>query len=359
MRVWVFFGLVACSAPPTPAPATAIAPAPPATPAPGPRTVVEDRAPVDPIAALAPVDDVAYLVPGRVQIELGGPAIEGPGGNKPIEVSLIQFQGNDVRVGVRLEHARFSLWTDRSRLLATILGDVRADQIYRPNDETQVTLHEGAPVRRLRHEKDRTLVRYVGGLEAELWVADGMLADQGPRRDHVMRIPRPTRLRPQHVWSGVVVRREPRWGADQLAVVASAYMLDTIREVDEAWVLAGYDDSDISLTGFISRRDPPGSVHRPRDPDVAPQRITPNAKAPSGSCLYTRVKGEPIGYIVGDPEVTADDLGNGWWSVTVDSPWGPIPFAAQGPTPLDFVACAPKGSVPPSALNPSPPAPAP
>lgn len=357
MRVWVFFVVAACSAPPAPTPTSpGAAQLPP--PAPEKRTIVES-APRDPIAALAPVDDVAYLVPGRVQIELGGPAIEGPGGNKPIEVSLIQFQGNDVRVGVRLDHARFSLWTDRARLLSTILGDVRADLIYRPNDETSVTLHEGAPVRRLRHEKDRTLVRYVGALEAELWVSDGLLSDLGPRRERIVKIPRPTRLRPQHVWAGVVIRRAPQWNADQLAVVANTYMLDTIREIDQAWALVGYDDTDISVTGFISRRDPPGSVHRPRDPEVAPQKITPNAKAPSGTCLYAHVKGEPIGYIVGDPEVTADDLGNGWWSVTIDSPWGPIPFAARGPTPLDFSACAPQGSVPPSALNPSPPAPAP
>jgi hypothetical protein len=357
MRVWVFFAIAACSAPPTPAPTSPAAVQPPI--AAKTKKPVDERAPIDPIAALAPVDEVAYLVPGRVQIELGGPAIEGPGGTRPIEVSLIQSQGNDVRVAVRLEHARFSLWTDRSRLLSTVVGDVRADRIYRPDDETSVTLHEGAPVRRLKHDGNRTLVRYVGALEAELWVADDQLADSGRRRNGVYKIPRPTRLRPQHVWTGVVIRREPRWGADQLAVVSTGYMLDTIRQVDQAWALIGYDDTDISVTGFVSVRDPPSSVHRPRDPDVAPQRITPNAKVPSGACLYTRVKGEPIGYIVGDPDVTADDLGNGWWSVTVDSPWGPIPFAAQGPTPLDFAACAPQGSVPPSALNPSPRSPAP
>lgn len=354
MRVWVFF-VVACSAPPAP---STTAPTTGQLPATKPRTV-EDRAPIDPIAALAPTDNVSYLVPGRVQIEVGGPAIEGPGGNRPIEVSLIEWQGNMVRAAVRLDHARFSLWTDRARLLATILGDVRADLIYRPNDETSVVLHEGAVVRRLRHEKERTLVRYVGAVEAELWVPDGLLDHVGPRRERIARIPRATRMRPQHVWSGVVIRREPRWGAEQLAVVANGYMLDTIREVDQAWVLVGHDDTDISVTGFISRREPPGTVHRVRDPEIVPQRITPNAKVPSGTCLYTHVKGEPIGYIVGDASVTADDLGNGWSAVTIDSPWGPIPFAAQGPTPLDFVACAPSGSVPPSALNPPPPAPAP
>jgi hypothetical protein len=323
------------------------------------KAVADDAAPVDPIAALAPSELVSYLVPGRVQIQLGGPAIDGPGGNRAIQVSLIETQGNLVRAAVRLEHARFSLWTDRSRLLAVLTHNFTPQQFYRPDDETSVMLHEGAVVRRLKHEDKRTQVRYVGALEIEAWVPDELLGDSGPPRDHVYRIPRATRLAPQLVWSGAVIRREPRWGADQLAVVATAYMLDTIREIDQAWALAAYDDNDLSVTGYVSRRDPPGSVHRPRDPEVAPQTITPNGKVPSGSCLYAQVKGEPIGYIVGDQEVTADDIGAGWWTVTIDSPWGPIPFAAQGPTRTDLISCAPSGSVPPSTLNTPPPAPSP
>ena len=323
------------------------------------KPVADDAPPVDPIAALAPSETVSYLVPGRVQIQLGGPAIDGPGGNRPIQVSLIEKQGNLVRAAVRLDHARFSLWTDRSRLLAVMARDFAPQQIYRPNDETSVMLREGAVVRRLKHEDKRTQVRYVGALEIEAWVPDEVLGDSGPPRDRTFRIPRPTRLAPQHVWSGVVIRREPRWGGDQLAVVATGYMLDTIREIDQQWVLAGYSDNDLSVTGYVSRRDPPGSVHRPRDPEILPQRITPNGKVPSGACLYAQVKGEAMGYIVGDQDVMADDIGGGWWSVTIDSPWGPIPFAAQGPTRADLISCAPSGSVPPSTLNAQPPAPTP
>ena len=186
-----------------------------------------------------------------------------------------------------------------------------------------------------------------------------MIVDAGPPRDRPVRYPRPGRLRPQHVFPGAVIRRESRWGGDQLAVVANAYTLDTVREVDQAWAMIAYDDADISVQGFVSRRDPPGRVHKQKDPDIAPQKITPNGKVPSGTCLYTHVKGDPVGYIVGDQDVMLDDTGAGWWTLTIDSPWGPIPFSAQGPTKLDLRPCAPAGSVPPSTLNPQPPAPSP
>ncbi|MDQ3337174.1 MAG: hypothetical protein M4D80_18585 [Myxococcota bacterium] len=358
MRVWLLVGVMtlpsACGGGGAAAPAT-VAPTPTSTPT----KHVDDAAPIDPIAALAPADRVSYLVPGRVQIDLGATAIEGPGGNKPIQVSLIGRQGNQVRAAVRLEHARFSLWTDRGRLLSVVKSDFNMQTIYRPNDETRAVLHAGAVVRRLKHENKRTQVRYVGAVEVEGWIPDDMLVDEGPPRDRPSRFPRPGRLRPQHVFPGAVIRREPRWTADQLAVVAMTYTLDTIREIDQAWAVIAYDDADVSVQGYVSRRDPPGRVHKPKDPEVAPQKITANGKVPSGTCLYTQVKGDAVGYIVGDQDVMLDDVGAGWWTLTIDSPWGPIPFAAQGPTRTDLVGCAPAGSVPASALNPQPPAPAP
>ena len=117
-----------------------------------PRKTVEDAAPIDPIAALAPRDTVSYLVPGRVQIDLGGPAIEGPGGSKPIQVSIIDRQGGQIRAAVRLDHARFSLWSERSRLLGVVKSDFNLQTMYRPNDETHAVLRGGAVVRRLERE---------------------------------------------------------------------------------------------------------------------------------------------------------------------------------------------------------------
>jgi hypothetical protein len=88
---------------------------------------------------------------------------------------------------------------------------------------------------------------------------------------------------------------------------------------------------------------------------------TPSAKAASGTCLYARARGEPIGYIVGDRDVQLDDAGGGWWTLTLDTPWGPLELAARRSAPRELVACAPAGSVPPPAGSapPQPPSPSP
>lgn len=348
MSVWSILAvlvLVGCGGAPPATPPTA-----PSTKAPAPR-VVDEGPPIDPIAGLAPADNVSYLVPGRVQIDLGGTPIDGPGGTKPIEVSLIGRQGNLVRAAVRLPHARFSVWTDRARVLGVLARDFTMPAFYRPDDETHVVLRAGAIVQRLKRDDKRTQVRYVGAFEVEGWIPEELIVDERRLAKRISRFTPPSRLRPTHAFPGAVLRREPKWASDQLALVANAYTLTTIREVDPAWVVIAYADADVDVQGYLSRRDPPGRVHRPKDPDLAPQRITPNAKVASGTCLYTAIKGDAVGYIVEDQDVTLDDTGGGWWTLTIDSPWGPLPFAAQGPSRADLVACAPTGSVPASTLN--------
>ena len=349
--------LVACSAPAVPPPA------PPPTPprAPAAARVPDEVAPIDPIAALAPVEQVSYLIPGRVQLELGGQTIDAPGGTKPLEVSIVARHARLVRVAIRLPHARFSVWTKASGLLAVLARDFHVMPSHRPDDETRVVLRAGAVVRRRARKQKRSHVRYVGGVEVEGWIPDELLVETGRRKGHIRRFVRPGRMSRQHVFPGAVIRREPRWSGQQLAVAANAYSLDTVRDIDAAWSLVAYDDADVGVQGFVSRRDPPGRVHRPRDPALALQRITPTGKVASGTCLYSRAErdAEPIGYIVGDRDVMLDELGTGWWSLTIDSPWGPLAFGAQGPTRADLVTCAPADSVPASTLNPSPPAPVP
>jgi hypothetical protein len=319
-----------------------------------------ERAPIDPIAALTPVvgADVSWLAPGQAQLELDGPRIENPAGGKPIEVSIIDEHGSVVRVAVPLEHARFSLWTDRSRLYGVMHEDQRVGRFAGRGaafGEIGASVRAGARVKRLAHKGTWTQVRYYGALEIEGWVPDGSLGDAGPPHEYRGRFP--SGHRTLMVTPGAVIRSEAQWTADELAVMANGYFLDTLNELDDGWTEVLYEDGDISVHGFVSKRLPPGEVHRPHtDPEVAPVPITPNAKVASGTCLYSRAKGEMVGYIVGDRDVDLADAETGWFTLTIDSPWGPIAFAASGPTRTDLVACAPPGSVPPPA---PPPAPAP
>ncbi|HEX2688094.1 MAG TPA: hypothetical protein VHN14_15805 [Kofleriaceae bacterium] len=318
-----------------------------------------DRVPVDPIAALTPDDDVelSWVVPGPIQLELGGTQVASAGSGRPIEIGPIDRQGNLERVAVRLEHARFSVWIDRAQMLSVVQRDQRIDVTGVPaiGSDVAAILRAGATVRRLAHRDRSTQIRYLGALEVEGWVPDSVLGDRGHARDGIGRIP--TGRKTLMVIPGAVIRTEPRWAASPLAIVVNGYFLDTIREVDEAWTEVGYEDGDVSVHGFVSKRDPPGHVHHWRETDGTPV-ITPNTTVASGTCLYARPSGDTIGYIVGNRPVDLEDAGRGWWMLTIDTPWGPLGFAAKGPARTELVACAPPNTVPPATPGPSaPPAP--
>lgn len=334
-------------APGTPAPIASVH-----HPAPRARAVAADldRAPVDPIAALTPDDAIdaaglSWVVSGPMQLELGGTPVAASGTGRPIEVAAIDREGNLERVAVRLDHARFSVWIDRSHLLSVVIRDQHLDVSGRlaTGGEIEVVLRAGARVRRLAHRDHQTQVRYLGALEIEGWVPDAALDDHGPVHDATGRIP--TGRKTMMVIPGAVIRSRPRWSAGTLAIMANGYFLDTVRDLDEAWTEVSYEDADAAVHGFVSKRDPPGRVHRWRDTDPAPV-VVPNAAVASGTCLYARAHGDAIGYIVGDRAVNLEDAGGGWWTLAIDTPWGPLGFAARGTDESNLTACAPPDSLP-------------
>jgi hypothetical protein len=343
----LWLGLAGCGAVAPTRPATVHATPSHARPEP-------DRVPIEPIAALAPDDagELSWVIPGPIQLELGGPVV-GAGAGRPIEVGAIDHQGNLLRVAVRLDHARFAAWIDRAHLLSVLRRDQRIEVLGAPatGGDIEVVLRAGAMVRRLAHREHATQVRYLGALQVEGWVPDAVLADRGHARDGAGRIP--TGRKTLMVIPGAVIRSEPRWSASELAIMASGYFLDTIREVDDAWTEVSYEDGDVAVHGFVSRREPPGRVYQWHDRDGA-SSVAPNATVASGTCLYSRPSGDAIGYIVGTRPVDLDDGEPGWWTLTIDTPWGPLAFAARGPSKAELAPCAPSGTVPPAPPAPTP-----
>lgn len=335
------FCLAACGSAAVPA-------TPPPPPAPRHVAADPDRPPVDPIAALTPDAAAArsWVVPGPVRLQLGATPIVTGGSGRPMEVTPIDQVGNLQRVAVRLDHARFSVWIDHAQVLSVLARDQRIDALGVPavGGDVAVVLRAGATVRRLAHRERSTQVRYLGALEVEGWVPNAVLADRGPPRDGAGRIP--TGRKTFMVLPGAVIRAEPRWAASELALMGSAYSLDIVRELDDAWTEVSYEDGDVAVHGFVARRDPPGHLHHWRDAD-APPSVAPNTNVASGSCLYAGAGGDAIGYVVGNRPVYLEDSGNGWWSLTIDTPWGPLGFAARGASKAELAACAPAGTVPP------------
>ncbi|MCW5802211.1 MAG: hypothetical protein KIT31_07470 [Deltaproteobacteria bacterium] len=352
--------VAACgAAPPQPVASSTTATSSTAKPKPQPTDKVRERAPVDPIAGLAPVPDggdVSWMVPGKLLLELGGTPIASPGGNRSMEVSILDEAGKQVRVAIRLDHARFSGWIERGWLLAVVTREQRVSTGpgALPMGDIRVALRPGARVRRVAHKDGATHVRYIGALEVEGWIPDEALADAAPRRRGHGRIP--AGRRQQLVTPGSTFRSEPRWASATLAVVANGYLVDVVGPTAaEGWNEMAYADGEVDVRGYLSLRDPPSRVHRTKDPDVPPVMSTPNDKVASGTCLFSRPNGDAIGYVVGDRDVQLEDAGGGWWTLYVDSPWGAIPFAARGPSPAALFPCAPAGALP----TPPPPAPAP
>jgi hypothetical protein len=332
---------------------------PASDPSPRVRHTVHEGPPIDPVGALSGSgDDVSWIIPGPVQLELGGPPIQAATSTEPIAVLAIEDQGSAVRVGVRLDHVRFAVWTERARLLAIAARREMVRERAGGGDFVDLSqaspvaaeVKPGAHVRRLAHKDGWTQLRYFGALEVAGWVPDDALVDRAAATDPIGRIP--TGRQVLMVTPGAVIRTEPRWSARELAVMATGYFLDTIRDVDDSWVEVSYEDGDLAVHGYVSKHDPPGRVHRPQPASGAVTPTNPTATIASGTCLYARENADPIGYVVGDQHMDLEPTSHtGWYTLLIDTPWGPIAFAAQGPTETDLAACAPPGSVPAPATQ--------
>lgn len=344
MRI-LLIALCACGAASQNAPSPAASALVPSTPsALRPRQDAADSAaPVDVIAALAqPLAESSWIVPGPAQLVLGGTSVQALEGMPRLEVSVLEEQGRDVRVGVRLEHARFALWMAHSRLLSIVARDQRVLQpgapiVAAPGSEAmQVVLHRGAQVQRLARKHGSTQVRYIGALEVEGWIPDDAISDRAPAGYRTSgRIS--SGGKPLMLIQGAIIRAEPKWAGAKLAIVSQTYFVDLVREVDDAWSEVSYEDGDVVVHGYVSRRDPPGRTHR-RPASESRSPLAANVTVRDGTCLYAG--GEPIGFIVDDRQVIVEKTERaGWYALTIDTPWGELVFDARGATETELATC--------------------
>ncbi|MFN0247003.1 MAG: hypothetical protein ACKV2T_08845 [Kofleriaceae bacterium] len=355
MRIAIAFLLVACAAAPTvKAPESDLEATPVVKRDVDPDVIAAP--PVDPILGLAPPThdaEVSWISPGPARIEIASSPIEtAPPNAAPVAGSILDAQGTLVRVAIRLDHARFLLWMDRARMF----GVMKQEQEVRVADgmmpsEAAPLLFPGARVKRLARRDGFVQIRYVGALEFEGWVPETSIGDRGTSRSRG-RIPTGTKT--LTLMPGSIIRAKPDWSGTQVALAANNYFVDVVRELDPKWTEVHYMDGEIRVRGFYQRYSPPGRTHRERvDPNTVPIPIAANAKVASGTCLYARVGGDAVGYIVGDRDVSLESGTNHWWTLAIDTPWGPISFAARGEAAIELDVCAPPSSVPASTLVPA------
>jgi hypothetical protein len=297
--------------------------------------------PIDVIAVLADLRvDTVSIKTGPAQLILGGTTIQAHD-DLVLEVDLLEERGREVRVGVRLDQARFAVWTARARLLGVLAREqyIRArpsGEHVRAGDPIEVTLRSGARVAKLARENGYTQIRYIGALEIEGWVPDEALVERGAAG----RVPG-RRLasgrKTLTVTPGAQIRSEPRMNARVLALLHDSYFVDQVKPLDDGWTEVRYEDNDVAVHGFLSKRDPPGRLHRRRDAEPAPATPT-NATVAAWTCLHA--DGEPIGFTTVATLVQLERAARvGWFELTLDTPWGPLTFEARGPVETALEPC--------------------
>ncbi|HEY4057105.1 MAG TPA: hypothetical protein VGM39_10880 [Kofleriaceae bacterium] len=317
---------------------------------------------LDPMLDLTIDDDawadekLSWVHPARASLEVGGALIDsGVSNAAPVPTTILDRNGNNVRLAVRLDNARFSLWTERSALLAIVKHDVDLVQTFtRPGDrEVYAKLHAGAYAERVEKRPKETKVRYLGEIEMEGWVADDAIGETGGEF-HVWRGHLPSGAKQITALPGSEILTEPRWGSTRVGAVNGGYWLDAVEKLDDDWLYVTWRTNVAEVAGYYRQFSAPGRTHSQRvDPDAAPAPIVANMRVASGTCLYARAHGESIGFLVGDQDVQVDPTSDAEWpTLAIDTPWGAILFRAHGHDATDFATCVPaNANVPQSVIN--------
>ncbi|MFT3696009.1 MAG: hypothetical protein QM831_22925 [Kofleriaceae bacterium] len=314
------------------------------------QTRAANPAAIDVITALSTPEKFpqSFIVPGAASLELDGTPIQAPPAQPELQGVIVDEQTDSVRVAMHVDGLAYALWTERARLLGIVKHQGRITQrrgeLYdRALDEPFAELNQGARVRMLKRDKEWEQVRYLGSLELDGWIRYDDLVDRST--DVIVQHGRwPTGLPTITATPGTIIRTEPKWAGDQnqLGIMANGYFLDHVKDIDDVWIEVVYEDSDIKVRGFVSKQDPPGHVHKPHEAETPPAKIQPTGQIAANTCLYAKPNGEAIGFAMTSKDAElSSGRSPGWYTVTVDSPWGPLTFHAHGTSEHSLDTCGP------------------
>jgi hypothetical protein len=290
------------------------------------------RATVDPrpfFSETPPKTQRSWVMPRAARLEVGD-RVASPEADpiEPVEVMIVEPGPTMIRVATALPGARFAVWIDRQDLFAVMAREVSVRAPFtQPASEIGITLRSFAPVEILEKEEERSKVRYSGAIELETWVPnDSLTWEAEPELRGGMVLGGGKVL---HATPGLAIRAEPRWGGQQLAALAKTYFISEVRAVDDAWSEVRYSDGEVSVRGYASRRDPPVKLARRAPASQPSSSLATDDKLPAGTCLHARARGEVVGISNDVAVAVAEGEGEGWMLVTMETPWGPLAFAAR------------------------------
>jgi len=296
------------------------------------------RPAVDAVGALAAARvETGWIVPGPAQLVLGGTNLQ-PIDDKPLEVDLLDERGTDARVGVRLDHVRFAVWIARSRLMGVLAREQHISASPTSEvalDGLSVALRSGAHVHRLSRKDGYTKVRYIGALEVEGWVPDEALRERGAA-GRSSAVGRGFQRTPTVVPLGGMIRADRTVHARVLATAHYTTFVDNVDSLADGWLRVAYSDNDVTLRGYYQQRSAPGATHPAKEPELG-AAVVANLTVPNGTCLYAVE--EPVGFVMGDQPAAVEPSRVGWFTVTLDTPWGAVAFEARGPTETTLETC--------------------
>jgi hypothetical protein len=125
-----------------------------------------------------------------------------------------------------------------------------------------------------------------------------------------------------------------------VATVVRGTFVDQLA-VDGDWFEVEYENHDVRVHGFRSRRDTEVAVQRPPDREASP--LAPTAIVPAKTCLYARPDGEAIGFYDDSAQAAVEHARDDWWTIALDTPWGVLTVFASGPTATELAPCPPTG----------------
>lgn len=305
-------------------------------------TVVGDRAQPDLSAAAIvalltapqPAAPMTVVRIGPAELDASTP-INAPELAAPtfVDAAAILVQGPRTRIAFDTPDLRMLLWVPSPAVAQYIAADLVLQQVPGFGTEPRgfAKLRAGALVETLSHRKDKVEIRHLGGLQITGTVPRSALTSKVPERH----IGAPAGFNTILTIPGALIRQQPTITAPIVATVNTAYQLVRVRSVDATWDEVAYSDFSVDVRGYYAKTMPPGGRHGQwqQRSQVSLENVG-DTTLPAGTCLYASVGGAITGIIKNDCNVSvAVSPRNGWSTVELATPWGPLTVALRRTAP--------------------------